>query len=54
MTKGQERTRLSPYMGKDYNVACYELASMGFEYYFHRPAELICDSDYFKFIAGLL
>lgn len=45
---------LSPYMGKDYNKTAYELVSMGFEYAYTNPMELMKDPDMAEWIFGLL
>jgi hypothetical protein len=53
-----ERTRkdrfISPYMGKDYRGAAYELVSMGFEYAYTSPVELWKDREYAEWVYGQL
>ncbi len=53
-----EKTRkdqfLDAYMGKDYGGDAYELVSMGFQYAYCDPEELMKDSDMAEWIFGIL
>ena len=45
---------VNKYMGKDYGGRAYELVSMGFQYAFTEPHNLLKDEEYAKWIYGIL
>lgn len=56
--KKSEKTRkdnfIDKYMGKDYGGECYELVSMGFQFAYCEPENLMDDPDMAQWIYGIL